>query len=301
MHAIKLWTTALAAIALSIGMGASDAAQSVALATKTTKPGNDSMSVGDGTFVKSQTNTTTFLGTEYNPNKCVLQFGSLKCDKDDCGQLNGYDLECKTLGTENGKPKKSCVCKSVDAAVCQNSTNAAIGGVPQFGDCSGGKQCVDSFGHVPSRLELRICAEKLHCVKEISASAKPAEICHTCRSCIAQNDNTIDGQNNSKLADVRRFDCRKICPKEILDSIEKRNKKGVGIADELSSASASASASGSGSTSASGSGTKKGGKAGSKATTDSDGKKKGSSATTLSVPTLVSAVVISALSAVVLL
>ncbi|KAJ0397361.1 hypothetical protein ATCC90586_000439 [Pythium insidiosum] len=257
MHALKLVTVALAAVLLSVS--STDAARS---ATRTTRPGNDSMAVGDGTFVKSQTNTTTFLGTEYNPNKCVLQFGSLKCDKDDCGELNGYKLECKTLGTQNGKPKTSCVCKSVDAAVCQNSTNAGVGGVPQFGDCSGGKQCADSFGHVPSRLELRICAEKLHCVKEISASAKPAEICHTCRSCIAQNDNTVDGQNNSKLADVRRFDCRKICPKEILDSIEKRNKKGVGIADELSSTSASAaSEEASGSSSASGSGATKGSKA----------------------------------------
>ncbi|KAJ0396074.1 hypothetical protein P43SY_008756 [Pythium insidiosum] len=210
---------------------------------RTQKPGNDSMSVGDGTFVKSKTNSTVFLGTEYNPDRCKLQFASIECSATNCGEINGYKLECVELGKQNGKIKKSCRCKAAEQEVCQNSTAPAIEGVPQFGDCTGGKRCIDSFGHVDSALERRICAEKLHCVKEVNTTAtKPAEICHTCRSCIAQNDKATDSSNKGDLSDLRRFDCRKICPKEILDSIERRNKKGVGIADELGSDSGSSEA-----------------------------------------------------------
>ncbi|GLE04628.1 hypothetical protein PINS_up013598 [Pythium insidiosum] len=211
---------------------------------RTQKPGNDSMSVGDGTFVKSKTNSTVFLGTEYNPDRCKLQFASIECAATNCGEINGYKLECVDLGKQNGKMKKSCRCKASEEEVCQNSTAPGVDGVAQFGDCSGGKRCIDSFGHVDSALELRICAEKLHCVKEVNTTAtKPAEICHTCRSCIAQNDKATDPKNNkAELSDLRRFDCRKICPKEILDSIERRNKKGVGIADELGSDSGSSEA-----------------------------------------------------------
>jgi hypothetical protein len=210
-----------------------------AATTKTT--GNDTISVGDGTSVKAK-NTTVFLGTEYNANKCVLQFQSLQCTSKDCGELNGYALECVNVGKQNGKDKKLCQCKAADTDVCQNQTAPGVSGtVPQFGDCSDSKQCVDSYGHVPSKLELRICAEKIHCVKEVNTTAtKPAEICHTCRSCIAQND-----ASDAKLSDKKRFDCTKICPQEILDSIAKRNAAGVGIADEVSSASTSTSDSGS--------------------------------------------------------
>lgn len=203
---------------------------------------NSTMSLGDGTTVNTTSKTTIFLGTEYNPDKCVLQFNSLQCKlrpNDDCGQLNGYPLECVNLGKQNGKDKLQCQCRANETEVCQNSTAPAVGGVPQFGDCSDSKPCADSYGHVPSTLELRICAEKLHCVKEINTTASvPAQICHTCRSCIAQND-----ASNAKLSDKRRFDCTKICPKEILDSIAKRNQQGVGIADEINSNSASGSGS----------------------------------------------------------
>jgi len=205
---------------------------------------NSSMAVGDGTTVNTTSKTTVFLGTEYNPNKCKLQFNSLQCKvgkDDDCAQLNGYALECVKVGKENGKDKLQCQCRANETDTCQNSTASATGGVMQFGDCSNNRQCVDSFGHVPTKLELRTCAEKIHCVKEINTTATvPAEICHTCRSCIAQND-----ANNAQLSDKRRFDCTKICPREIIDSIAKRNAEGVGIADEVSSGSASASASGS--------------------------------------------------------
>jgi hypothetical protein len=219
----------VAATVASLALLSSVADASIA-ATKTT---NLTMSVGDGTTVESK-NSTVFLGTEYNPNKCVLQFASLKCTAKDCGELNGYALECVNVGKQNGKDKKLCQCKADEVDVCQNSTAPEFdGAVPQFGDCSNGKQCVDSYGHVPSSLELRICAEKMHCVKEVNTTAsKPAEICHTCRSCIAQND-----ASDAQLSDVKRFDCTKICPQEILDSLAKRNKEGVGIADEVSSGS----------------------------------------------------------------
>lgn len=218
------------------------------VAAKTTTTGNDTISIGDGTSVKA-VNSTVFLGTEYNANKCVLQFESLQCTTKDCGELNGYPLECVNVGKQNGKDKKLCECRANETEVCQNSTAPGVpGNVPQFGDCSDSKQCVDSYGHVSSKLELRICAEKLHCVKEVNTTAtKPAEICHTCRSCIAQNDDA-----NAKLSGTKRFDCTKICPQEILDSLAKRNKAGVGIADELSSTSGSESGSGSESASASG-------------------------------------------------
>lgn len=214
---------------------------------KTTTTGNDTISVGDGTSVKAK-NTTVFLGTEYNANKCVLQFQSLQCTTKDCGELNGFALECVNVGKQNGKDKKLCQCKAGETDVCQNTTATGVSGnVPQFGDCSDSKQCVDSYGHVPTKLELRICAEKLHCVKEVNTTAtKPAEICHTCRSCISQND-----EANAKLSETKRFDCTKICPQEILDSLAKRNAAGVGIADEVASA---ASDSGEGSESASASG-----------------------------------------------
>lgn len=225
------------------------------LSLATVRPGNDTMSVGDGTTVKTNSSTTIFLDTEYNPNKCVLQFDSLKCTDTDCGELNGYKLECVSIGKENGKPKTQCQCKATEADVCQ-SPNNTVHGVPQFGDCSGGRACAESYGHVPSKLELRICAERLHCVKEVNTSASvKAEICHTCRSCIAQNDET-----SAKLSDNRRFDCRKICPPEILESLEKRNKKGLGIADEFGSDSSSGSNSGSGSGSNGNTGSKAKGK-----------------------------------------
>ncbi|TMW61883.1 hypothetical protein Poli38472_010946 [Pythium oligandrum] len=214
---------------------------------------NNTMSVGDGTTVTTNSTTTVFMGTEYNPDQCVLQFGSLKCDNNkDCAELNGYSLECVNLGNQNGKPKKVCQCASNQTEVCQNSTAPEKSGAAQFEDCSGGKGCVDSWGHVPTKLELRVCAEKLHCVKEVNTTAsKPAEICHTCRSCIAQNDAT-----GSKLTDVRRFDCRSICPAEILESLDRRNQEEVGIADELKSGSGSeaSSSSGTGSEESSGEG-----------------------------------------------
>jgi len=233
-----------------IAMALASVGATDAFMAATTKTTNLTMSVGDGTTVSSTTNSTVFLGTEYNPNKCVLQFASLKCTTSDCGELNGYPLECVNVGKQNGKDKKLCQCKTSDVDVCQNSTAPEFGdAVPQFGDCSGGKTCVDSYGHVPSSLELRICAEKLHCVKEANTNAsKPAEICHTCRSCIAQND-AADAQ----LSAAKRFDCTTICPKEVLDSIAKRNKEGVGIADEVSSGSGSSSTSSSSSEASSGS------------------------------------------------
>ncbi|KAF1785753.1 hypothetical protein GQ600_5478 [Phytophthora cactorum] len=175
--------------------------------------GSLTMSVGtNGTTVQAVSGTTEFMGTEYNPDKCVLQFLSLECDDDDCAQLNGYELECVSQGKQNGKEKKLCQCKSEDANSCQNSANpnATSGTVPQFGECSDQNQCVDSYGYIATSTEEGpICAEKLHCVQEVNTTAtEPASICHTCMSCIAQNDAA-----DKQLAGVKRFNCSSICPR----------------------------------------------------------------------------------------
>ncbi|TYZ58082.1 hypothetical protein PybrP1_006048 [[Pythium] brassicae (nom. inval.)] len=246
---------------------------------------NGTMSVGDGTTVTAK-GSTAFLGTEYNPDTCVLQFSSLKCSNKDCGELNGYPLECVNVGKQNGVDKKICQCRANETDACQNSTMPGIpGSVPQFGDCSDNKQCVDSYGHVSSKLELRICAEKVHCVKEINTNAtKPASICHTCRSCIQQND-----ESSAKLVDVKRFNCTAICPPEIIESLAKRNKAGVGIADDLTSVTDSGSGSGSTANEASGSG-------GNKSASSQTGAGKQSAAVAVSPLSLVAALVVATVS-----
>lgn len=248
---------------------------SVALAAKTA---NNTISLGDGTTTTTNATTTVYLGTEYNPAKCSLQFASLKCKSNkDCSDLNGYQLECKKLGMQDGSLKTQCACPGNVTEVCQNSTSPLSTGVPQFGECGDDKPCADSFGHVPTSLEIRVCAEKIHCVKEINTTASvPAQICHTCRSCIAQNN-----AGNKTLDDKRRFDCTTICPPEVLESIAKRNRQGVGIADEVSSTSGSESA---GSESTSGS-------VNTSSQTGSKGGKK-SGATKVDVPTLVVGLVV---------
>ncbi|ETI44302.1 hypothetical protein F441_10913 [Phytophthora nicotianae CJ01A1] len=201
--------------------------------------GSLTMAVGtNGTTVQASSGTTEFMGTEYNPDKCVLQFLSLECD-DNCAELNGYELECVSQGKQNGKEKKLCQCKSEDQNSCQNSANpnATSGTVAQFGECSDQNQCVDSYGYIAtSKEEGPICAEKLHCVQEINTTAtEPASICHTCMSCIAQNDAA-----DKQLAGVKRFNCSSICPQEILDTVAERNAAGVGIADSYSLTASSA-------------------------------------------------------------
>ncbi|POM75179.1 Cysteine-rich protein [Phytophthora palmivora] len=195
--------------------------------------GSLTMAVGtNGTTVQAESGTTEFMGTEYNPSKCLLQFVSLECD-DNCAELNGYELECVSQGKQNGKEKKMCECKSEDANVCQNSVNpnATSGTVAQFGECSDQNQCVDSYGYIPTSTEEGpICAEKLHCVQEINTTAtEPASICHTCMSCIAQNDAA-----DKQLAGVKRFNCSAICPQEIIDTVAERNAAGVAIAESYS-------------------------------------------------------------------
>lgn len=194
------------------------------------------MSVGtNGETVQAEGGTTSFMNTEYNPDRCLLQFLSLECD-DNCADLNGYELECVTQGKQNGKDKKLCQCKSKDTEKCQNSVspNVTSGTVPQFGECSDQNQCADVYGYIATSTETGpICAEKIHCVQEVNTTAtQPASICHTCMSCIAQNDAA-----DKQLADVKRFNCSAICPKEILDTVADRNAAGVGIADSYSLAS----------------------------------------------------------------
>ncbi|KAF4317117.1 hypothetical protein BBO99_00005642 [Phytophthora kernoviae] len=196
--------------------------------------GSLTMAVGtNGTTVQAVSGTTVFMGTEYNPAKCVLQFLSLECDDTNCAELNGFELECVTQGKQNGKDKKMCECKAEDANSCQNSANpnATSGTVAQFGECSDTQQCVDSYGYITTSTEEGpICAEKLHCLEEVNTTAtEPASICHTCMSCIAQNDAA-----DKQLAGVKRFNCSSICPQEILDTVAERNAAGVGIADSYS-------------------------------------------------------------------
>ncbi|KAE8885863.1 hypothetical protein PF005_g27172 [Phytophthora fragariae] len=215
--------------------------------------GSLTMAVGtNGTTVQAESGTTEFEGTEYNPSKCVLQFLSLACD-DNCAELNGFELECVSKGKQNGKEKKMCECKAEDADSCQNSVspNATSGSVPQFGECSDQLQCVDSYGYIATSTEEGpICAEKLHCVQEVNTTAtEPASICHTCMSCIAQNDAA-----DKQLAGVKRFNCSSICPQEILDTVAERNAAGVGIADSYSLTASSAGSDASNATSTASSG-----------------------------------------------
>ncbi|TDH73856.1 hypothetical protein CCR75_000030 [Bremia lactucae] len=194
---------------------------------------NLAMAVGtNGDTVQATGGTTVFMDTEYNPNKCVLQFLSLECD-DNCANLNGYELECVSQGRQNGKEKKLCQCKPDEAEMCQNSvsSNVTSGTVAQFGECSNENQCADVYGYITTSTEGGpICAEKIHCVQEVNTTAtQPASICHTCMSCIAQNDAA-----ENQLANVKRFNCSAICPQEILETVAERNAAGVGIADSYS-------------------------------------------------------------------
>lgn len=198
------------------------------------------MSVGDGTTVESTTGTTLFLGTEYNPSKCPLQFSSLKCSSTSCGELNGYDLECVSLGQQDGAEKKMCECSSDDEKVCQSQANpnATSGTVPQFGDCSE-NECVDSYGFTSTDSTAKICAERLHCVKEVNTSASvPAQICHTCRSCLTQNDAATKSGSS-----VNRFNCSAICPTEFITLLNESSSSGSTSGSASASATASSSAS----------------------------------------------------------
>ncbi|CAI5746758.1 unnamed protein product [Peronospora destructor] len=207
------------------------AALGVTLTLADDDSGSLAMSVGtNGATVQATTGSTVFMGTEYNPDKCMLQFLSLKCNDDNCAELNGYQLECVSQGMQNGKEKKMCQCKSEDNEKCQNSVspNVTSGTVAQFGECNEQSPCADTYGYIAtSKEEGPICAEKLHCVKEINTTAtKPVSLCHTCMSCIAQNDAA-----DKQLAVAKRFDCASICSKEILSTVKERNAAGVGIAD----------------------------------------------------------------------
>lgn len=247
-------------------------------------------SLATNTSSNNSSSSTVFLDTEYNPKKCTLQLASLECltdKKDMCGELNGYPLECVKLGRLNGKDKYACQCRANETDVCQGSVAPTLSGAYQFDTCSEQKPCVSSYGHVPSEKELRICAERLHCVKEINTTAsEPAQICHTCRSCIVQNDAA-----NTQLADKRRFDCTRICPKAILDSLATRNEQGVGIAGEVNSEEDSGFGS-EGSDEGSGEGESEGSTEGTSKATD------GSNDATVSSSALAATIVLTALSAV---
>lgn len=226
----------LAVLALTSGV------EAVKKATAVT---NSSYDLGDGTSVETKENSTIFLGTEYNPNKCILQYGSIGCNakKNDCGELNSFPLECNKLGLQDGVDKYQCRCRDNETDYCQvqnrNETADLKPGIPQFGDCSK-DACMDSYGHVATKDDNKVCAEKIHCVTEVNTTGTPSSVCHTCRSCIAQNDPT-----DTKLTDLRRFNCTAICPPAVLSTLTKRNQEGVGIADAYSSNSDSGSNSGS--------------------------------------------------------
>lgn len=180
----------------------------------------------------SDTSTTaTSSATASSSSSCPLQFGSVQCSPTSkCGELNGFQLICVNLGQQDGEEKNQCDCSEADKAKCQNST-MQTGAVPQYGDCAN-SPCADSYGFVSSDDDSKICAEKLHCVTEVSSSATSSSICHTCRSCLLQNDKKGD-----KLVGVKRFDCKKICPESILKQLkvdQKEEKTTSEEADEIS-------------------------------------------------------------------
>lgn len=168
------------------------------------------MDVGDGRTVQSTAGTTVFLGTEYNPSKCLLQYESLRCNATNCGELNGYQLECTVDNDDDDDDaagQSVCSCSSADKEKCDDQA-ATTGTVAQFGDCSV-NVCVDSYGYEDSDAKTALCAERLHCVTQINTtSTQPAKVCHTCRSCLDQNEDNDPSE--------RRFNCTAICPTEFL-------------------------------------------------------------------------------------
>nr|CCA22988.1 putative GPIanchored serinerich hypothetical protein [Albugo laibachii Nc14] len=149
---------------------------------------------------------------------CPLQFGSVECSSTNkCGELNGFQLVCQNLGQQDGEDKNQCVCAEADKAKCQNST-AISGTVPQFGDCAT-SHCVKSYGFVSNGDDLKTCAEELYCIKTVSSPGTPSSICHTCQSCLMQND-----KKGEHLVSVMRFDCKKICPESVLKQLKTDQK-----------------------------------------------------------------------------
>lgn len=173
------------------------------------------MDVGDGRTVQSTTGTTVFLGTEYNPSKCPLQYESLQCNATNCGELNGYQLECAVDNDDDDDDagQSVCSCSSADKEKCDDQA-ATSGTVAQSGDCSV-NACINSYGYEDSDTKTAVCAERLHCVTQINTtSAQPAKVCHTCRSCLDQYEDNDPSE--------RRFNCTAICPTEFL-ALRSRN------------------------------------------------------------------------------
>ncbi|KDO17489.1 hypothetical protein SPRG_17095 [Saprolegnia parasitica CBS 223.65] len=134
--------------------------------------------------------------TSDNTTSCPLQFTSACASSTQCGKLNGFQLECQAYGAV-----KQCRCSKADAN-CQNATNIPDT-VPQFGLCTGGKQCADT-GFKALDTPVRVCSEPLACVPQITAGNEVQSICHTCSSCKQQNKPDSTG----KLV----FNCTAICP-----------------------------------------------------------------------------------------
>ncbi|EQC35091.1 hypothetical protein SDRG_07326 [Saprolegnia diclina VS20] len=134
--------------------------------------------------------------TSNSTSSCPLQFTSSCASSSQCGKLNGFQLECQVYGSV-----KQCICSKADAN-CQNATNIPDT-VPQFGVCTGGKQCAGT-GFKALDTPVRVCSEPLVCVPQITAGNEVQSICHTCNSCKQQNKPDSTG----KLV----FNCTAICP-----------------------------------------------------------------------------------------
>ncbi len=139
--------------------------------------------------------TRDIWGNTIDP-RCPRQFSSL-CDTNaDCGNLNGFRLECS--GAAEGR--KQCFCAESDKSVCRNTS---VIGVPQFGSCSNDKPCANANGYRSMPSYGIACGEPLKCVPEMNQQNSSA-ICHTCGSCKEQNEKSTDGN--------LRFNCTAICP-----------------------------------------------------------------------------------------
>nr|AIG55583.1 secreted protein [Thraustotheca clavata] len=145
-------------------------------------------------LASAQTNNSS-AGSNSNVN-CPLQFTSACANTQECGTLNGYPLECQVYGSV-----KQCVC-SKENANCQNSTNIA-NTIPQFGVCTGGKQCAGS-GFKALQTPVRTCSEQLVCIPQYASGNELQSICHTCSSCKQQNKPDATGR--------LIFNCTQICP-----------------------------------------------------------------------------------------
>jgi hypothetical protein len=149
-------------------------------------------------------NGTNENNTDDLEQTCLKPLFATGCTlDDDCGNFNGFSLECRgvdgdALNPDDGLPVLQCQCPGgVECAVPDNTKV-----VGQFQSCSD-LPCVQGHGRYEVELmagsKEPMCQQKLQCVESIPSNKSESveQVCHTCDSCLAELNT--------------RFDCRKVC------------------------------------------------------------------------------------------